>query len=294
MLIHHWPKPENPPRVLVLGGNGFLGRAMRAALGKAGIATLAPPRSGLDLTADDAGERTAAMLQTTDAVLMLAALTPDRGRGLALFMQNMKMAAGICAAMQKVRPAHVVYVSSDAVYPADVARITEETCAQPPDLYGVMHLAREVMLKTEVQAPLAVLRPTLVYGADDPHNSYGPNRLRRMARKDGRISLFGQGEEKRDHILIDDVAELIRLTLCHRSSGTLNLATGRSISYAELTHKVAALFEGPIEIVGTPRQNPVKHRHFEVVALHKAFPAFTFTPLEAGLAKAHREMLEQA
>jgi UDP-glucose 4-epimerase len=294
MLIHDWPKPENPARVLVLGGGGFLGRAVQAALDEAGIPTVAPPRSELDLTADGASERVAAMLQATDTVLMLAALTPDKGRGLAPFMQNLKMAAGVCAAMQTVRPAHVVYVSSDAVYPVDVARITEETCAQPTDLYGVMHLAREVMLKTEVHAPVAVLRPTLVYGADDPHNSYGPNRLRRMARKDRRISLFGQGEEVRDHILIDDVAALIRLTLCHRSSGTLNLATGRSISYAELAHKVAVLFGGPIEIVGTPRQSPVRHRHFDVVALHKAFPAFTFTPLDVGLAKAYREMLEQA
>jgi len=293
MLTHHWPKPENPSRVLVLGGGGFLGRAVRAALAEAGILTVAPTRSELDLAADHAGERAAALLQATDAVLMLAALTPDKGRGLDPFMQNMRMAAAACAAMQKVRPAHVVYVSSDAVYPIDTARITEETGAQPADLYGVMHLAREVMAKTEVQAPVAVLRPTLVYGADDPHNSYGPNRLRRMARKDARITLFGQGEEMRDHILVDDVAELIRLTLCHRSSGTLNLATGRSISYADLARKVAGLFEGRVDIAGTPRQSPVKHRHFDVVALHKAFPAFTFTPLEAGLAKAHREMLEQ-
>jgi UDP-glucose 4-epimerase len=294
MLTHQSPKPENPSRVLVLGGGGFLGRAVRAALDGAGISSAAPLRPELDLTADDASDRVAAMLQPSDAVLILAAVTPDKGRGLGPFMQNLKMAAIMCAAMQKVRPAHVVYVSSDAVYPADPARITEETCAQPPDLYGMMHLAREVMLKTEVQAPLAVLRPTLIFGAADPHNSYGPNRLRRMAQKDGRITLFGEGEEMRDHISIDDVAALIRLTLRHRSVGTLNVATGRAISYADLARKVAALFATPVEVVGTPRRNPVTHRHFDVVALHKAFPSFTFAPLDTGLAKAHREMLEQA
>ena len=294
MLTHQWPKPGNPSRVFMLGGGGFLGRAVRAALDAAGIPSVAPLRAEVDLGADDAGERVAAMLQPTDSVLMLAAVTPDKGRGLAPFMQNLKMAAAACAAMQKVRPAHVVYLSSDAVYPASAARITEETCTQPPDLYGMMHLAREVMFKTEVQAPLALLRPTLIFGAADPHNSYGPNRLRRMARKDGRITLFGQGEEMRDHILIDDVVALIRLALCHRSTGTLNVATGQSISYADLARKIAAQFERPIEIAGTPRQNLVTHRHFDVVALHKAFPSFTFTSLDAGLARAHREMLEQA
>ncbi len=293
MLVHHWLKPENPGRVIVLGGSGFLGQTVQAALGESGVLTVAPRRSELDLTADSASERLAGILQAGDTLLLLAALTPDKGRGLAPFMQNLKMAASVCAAAERVPPAHLVYVSSDAVYPVDVARVTEQTCAQPADLYGIMHLAREMMLKPSVRAPVAVLRLTMVYGAADPHNSYGPNRLRRMAHEGRRITLFGGGEEMRDHILIDDVAKLIRLTLWHRSSGTLNLATGHSISYAELARKVAALFETPVDIVGTPRQSPVTHRHFDVIALHKTFPTFTFTPLDVGLAKAHRAMLEQ-
>jgi nucleoside-diphosphate-sugar epimerase len=202
------------------------------------------------------------------------------------------MAANVCAALEKTPVAHIVYFSSDAVYPMDVARVTEASCAQPADLYGVMHLTREVMLRTSARAPVAVLRSTLVYGAGDTHNSYGPNRFRRMARTERHITLFGEGEEQRDHILVDDVAALAWQVLRHRSSGTLNLATGRSISYAELAREVAALFDGPIEVVGTPRQNPITHRHFDVTALRKAFPTFRFTLLEKGLAKAHREMLK--
>lgn len=96
----------------------------------------------------------------------------------------------------------------------------------------------------------------------------------------------------RDHIAIDDVVALLLLVLRHRSTGTINLATGRSISYADLAARVAALFPGPVEIVGTPRQSPVTHRHFAVSAMRRAFPGFVFTELEDGLAKAHREMLE--
>ena len=156
-----------------------------------------------------------------------------------------------------------------------------------------MHLAREVMIRTVAKAPVAVLRPTLVFGSTDTHNAYGPNRLRRMAQRDGRITLFGQGEEMRDHIAVDDVAALTLLVLRHLSAGTLNLATGRSISYADLAKKVAALFDKPIDIDGAPRENPITHRHFDIITLRKAFPTFAFTPLDAGLAKAHREMLEQ-
>jgi UDP-glucose 4-epimerase len=174
-----------------------------------------------------------------------------------------------------------------------VGLISEQTCAEPEDLYGMMHLAREMMVKSATKAPVAVLRTTLVYGAADTHNSYGPNRLRRMARKDGKIALFGQGEETRDHIPVDDVAGMTVLALRHRSAGTLNVATGRSISYADLAKKVAALFDKPVEIAGTARQTPITHRHFDVMNLRKAFPTFMFMSLEEGLAKAHRGMMEQ-
>ena len=285
--------PQDPARVVVVGGHGFIGGTVLAALGRAGIPALAPSSLELDLSAEGAGARLAALLRPTDALVVLAAVTPDKARGPGPFLRNLQMAASVCAALETVTPAHVVYFSSDAVYPTDVGRVTEESCAQPPDLYGMMHLAREVMLKTSAKAPVAVLRPTLVFGSADTHNSYGPNRFRRMARKEGRITLFGGGEETRDHILVDDLAALTLLVLRHRSSGTLNLATGRSVSFAELARKVAALFDRPIEIVTTPRQNPVTHRHFDITALRKAFPTFTFTALDAGLARAHREMLER-
>lgn len=293
MLIHHHPVPQDPARVIVLGGRGFIGGALLAAFERAGIPALAPSSIELDLTAEGAGGRLAVLLRPTDALVVLAALTPDKGRGISPFLKNLAMGANICGAVEQVTPAHVVYLSSDAVYPLDIGLVSETSCAQPTDLYGVMHLAREIMVQASAKAPVAVLRPTLVYGATDTHNAYGPNRLRRMAHRDGRITLFGQGEEMRDHIAVDDVAALALLVLRHGSAGTLNLATGRSISYADLARKVAALFDKPIDIDGAPRQNPITHRHFDITALRRAFPTFVFTPLDDGLAKAHREMLEQ-
>src|SRR5206468_9442920 len=103
-------------------------------------------------------------------------------------MRDLRMAEGVARALERVRPDHVVYLSSDAVYPFGSGLVTERSCAQPSDLYGMMHLARELLLGSAVGAPFVVLRPTLVYGTGDPHNSYGPNRFRRIARKDGMIT----------------------------------------------------------------------------------------------------------
>ena len=168
--------------------------------------------------------------------------------------------------------------------------MTEDTPASPQDLYGVMHYTREVMARSLVKVPLLVVRPTLVYGVDDTHNAYGPNRFRRMGHKDGKIMLFGAGEETRDHIHVDDVAALTALCLMHRSTGTLNLATGRSISFGELAHLVAAQFSEPVAIDPTKRASPITHRHYDVTNLIKAFPSFRFIPLEEGIPRVHREM----
>ena len=173
--------------------------------------------------------------------------------------------------------------------------VNADSPADPSDLYGAMHRTREIMFAASAgDAPLAILRPTLLYGAGDPHNSYGPNRFRRQAAKDGKITFGGEGEETRDHLFVEDAAALVVALLRHGSAGLLNLASGRSASFREIAELVAARFDRPIMLQGTPRQAPVTHRSFDVTALHKAFPEFVCTPLEDGLARAHREITETA
>ncbi len=288
MLTHQNAEPKAPSRVVVLGPNGFIGRRLVAHFQGQGIPVASMGRDKVDLAAEDAAERLAAELQADDTIVFLSALTPDKGRGIPPFLANLRMAAAVCAAIERQPVGHVVYISSDAVYPFRSGLVNEESCAEPTDLYAAMHIARELMVKQAVKAPVAILRPTLVYGAGDTHNSYGPNRFRRMAR-DGKITLFGEGEETRDHIFVDDVSALIGLVALHRSAGTLNLATGHSSSFGDLARRVAALFPTKVDVVGTPRQNPVTYRTFDVAALNRAFPQFQFTSLEKGLAAAQRD-----
>jgi nucleoside-diphosphate-sugar epimerase len=106
-----------------------------------------------------------------------------------------------------------------------------------------------------------------------------------MAEERGKITLFGQGEEKRDHLYIEDAVGLIGLTLTHKSVGVLNLATGVSVSFMQAAQKVAELAEGKVEIECLPRNNPITHVHFDVTATLKAFPQFKFTALDEGLRK---------
>ena len=289
MIIHQNTQSQKPTRVALLGARGFIGTAIRGQIEAQGIPVIALTSAELDLAETTAADKLAALLKPSDAVVMLAALTPDKGRDIATLMKNLVIMQNVCAAIGKSGCAHLVYFSSDAVYDTAVSRVTEDTPASPQDLYGVMHYAREIMARSLAKVPVLVLRPTLIYGLGDTHNSYGPNRFRRAAQKDGKITLFGGGEETRDHIHVDDVAALTVRCLLRKSTGTLNVATGVSRSFHELAELVAKQFDNNIEIIATPRANPITQRHYGVTNLIKAFPDFRFIAPEDGIARVHKE-----
>jgi hypothetical protein len=74
-----------------------------------------------------------------------------------------------------------------------------------------------------------------------------------------------------------------------RSRGTLNIATGKVVSFRDLAERIAASVAPAVAVRGTLRQGAMPHggyRPFDVAACHQAFPDFRFTPLGDGLRKA--------
>ena len=286
MLTHLHATPVAPARVVILGANGFIPRALAASLAAQEIASVAIGSGQIDLTAPDAGPGLAALLQPGDALVMAAALTPDKGRDVATLMKNLRMAENVAAAIT-VRPvAHLVYLSSDAVYDWRQPLIAETTPPSPTDLYSTMHLAREQMLAAATAAarvPYCILRPCAVYGPGDTHNSYGPNRFARTALAEGRIKLFGSGEELRDHVLIDDVTAITGRVLHHRSTGVLNVVSGASVTFAAVAAAIAGQCGQPVAIESLPRSGPITHRHFDCTAIFHAFPGHHPTGLAEGV-----------
>lgn len=289
MLHHHNATPAAPRRAVVLGAGGFIGGAIFSTLGGAG-AVIGLGRKELNLLDERAGEQLAALLRAEDALVVVSARAPCKTP--AMMLENIRMMASVCDALANRPIAHLVYVSSDAVYADGPLPLTESSPAAPTSLHGAMHLAREQMLVASAGAtPLAILRPTLVYGAGDPHNGYGPNKFRRQANRGEAIVLFGEGEERRDHVDVDDIAAIVRLVLEHRSSGVLNIATGTVASFRALADKAVALSPRKVEIKGSRRTGPMPHngyRPFDPAATLTAFPGFRYTAIDAGLARAQQ------
>jgi nucleoside-diphosphate-sugar epimerase len=275
-----------------MGAAGFVGAELVKKLASRDISVLALSRGDIDLLKPDAGVRLAAMLRPDDVFVAAAARAPCKN--VEMLVENMKIVAALVEALTKSPIAHAVNISSDAVYADSSNPLTEESTMAPDTLHGVMHLARELAFRSEVRAPLAMLRPSLLYGAADPHNGYGPNRFRRLANEGKDILLFGEGEERRDHVLIDDVAELIVRVIERRSVGTLNIATGQVHSFREVAELAVTRAPNTVTIKGSPRIGPMPHngyRPFDSSATRAAFPDFQYTPLPEGVARAQASKL---
>lgn len=285
MLKHHFPSPTRSGRVVIVGAGGFVGKAASSRLLAHGAQVVGVAHRDIDLLSGDAAKQLASMLRRSDTLVMIAAQAPTKNN--AMLIDNLRMIAAVCTALGAVPIEHVIYVSSDAVYADADTPLTEASCANPASLHGVMHLAREIMLADACKAPLCILRPTLIYGANDPHNGYGPNRFRRVAQRGEEIVLFGEGEERRDHVYIDDVAEIIMRCVVHRSEGVLNIATGTVTSFRQIAERVAAMAPKTPSIRNTPRTVPMPHRGyraFDASSATRAFPDFRYTSMELGLA----------
>jgi nucleoside-diphosphate-sugar epimerase len=290
MLQHLNPNAALPERTVVIGAAGFLGSALMQRLQVAGAAALGLTRKDIDLTAPGAAEHLSAALKSSDAVVAVAARAPCKDLG--MMVENMLIVRAITDALGQLPVQHVVNIGSDAVYTDAPVPITELTPTAPTSLHGAMHLAREIAFTSSVKSPLALLRPTLIYGAEDPHNGYGPNRFRRLANSGQEIVLFGQGEERRDHVLVQDVAEIIFRVLQRRSKGVLNIATGQTHSFREIADLVVTRAGRNVAIKTSPRSGPMPHngyRPFDISECRAAFADFSYTPLGEGIAKAQRE-----
>jgi UDP-glucose 4-epimerase len=273
-----------PSRVVILGATGFIGRYLVDRLASAGIKTLTISSKAIDLSQTGAATRLVDLLRPSDSLVMLSSIAHRKKVDTDAFTKNMAMADTVCRALARAPCAHVIYMSSDSVYPFGDAPITEASPAAPSYLYGAMHAAREMMFRQAVPAGLLILRLTQIYGAGDTHNAYGPCRMLRSALADGRIVMFGAGEETRDHLLIDDMMAVLLRILERRTTGVLNLAGGQSTSFADLARTVAAQFNRPIDMVSVPRLLPgITHRHFDIRALRAIVPDFQPTKLSDGL-----------
>ena len=238
-------------RCFVLGGSGFIGGQLLKTLDIRGLNYVAPQSRDLELTSPDSISKLQDLYQDGDHLIILAGLNPYRGNGLGIFYKNLKIAENIQKSVnQKIH--HIIYVSSDAVYCQKERYVSDDTLPSPNTLYGAMHHCRELIFN-QTANNLAIVRPTMVFGRNDPHNAYGPNRFLRSSKEKKEIVLFGRGEELRDYIEVNELANILVDISKSKSSSIFNLVSGKSHSFYKLAELIRA-YRPYTQVVFKPRE----------------------------------------
>ncbi|MDX2132108.1 MAG: NAD-dependent epimerase/dehydratase family protein [Planctomycetota bacterium] len=259
-------------RILLTGGSGFLGRAVRHALNLRGVpahAILAPTRGACDLTRQDQAERlVGACFEGRGPTLILhlagfvGGLGANRQWPSRFFHDNLVMTLHLveaCRAAGLLGGLTFVQVGTMCSYPADAPcpYREDDLWRGRPDAeiasYGVAKLATHQLLESyrlEHALRFAYVIPTGFFGPGDntnPATSHVAGALTKKyvdAARAGaaRVVNWGSGAPLRDLLYIDDAAEgLLRAAEVVSDGTPINLTGGREVSIRELAGIVAGL-----------------------------------------------------
>ena len=243
-------------KALITGSHGFIGRHMLARLVRDGWDV-----DGYDIAAGPSGDALDLFRShptTYDLVIHCAAVSPHRsaidGTPLTVGAGNLKLDAAMFSWAARTQPGRVAYISSSAVYPVSfqgrhVHRDLREDDADPSDpyhrggpdaIYGLIKLTGEQLADAYRQqgGAVTVLRPFSGYGedqsADFPFGAF----IERARRRADPFVLWGDGEQVRDWVHVDDVVGATLAAAEQEVDGPLNVCTGVGTSMEELVELI--------------------------------------------------------
>lgn len=271
MLIHKNNQEINPKRVVIFGASGFVGSAVCKDLKSINVPVLGLSSNDIDLIQDNCVGKIEKLIKDDDIILFVSAIAP--AKDIENIISNLKMVKNLKIALQNKSFSHLIYISSDAVYKDSMQKITETNCAEPSSEHGLMHLCREKVL-SNFNDKLAIVRPTLIYGLDDPHNGYGPNQFLRKIKSNENIKIFGKGEEQRDHISVENVSLIIIKVILRKSIGIINAVSGDGATFREIADYMIEKTNSKLEIIEQDRTGPMPHNGYRLFDNTKLKDAF--------------------
>lgn len=295
--------------MLVTGGSGFIGSRLVKALLDEGadltVADLNPcpePRVRTvrgDLT--DPAVRDAAVAEGTSMIVHLAAVTSvlrsmdDPVRTHAV---NVEATAGLLELARQRGVERFVLASTNAIT-GDVGSrpIDESVPPRPLTPYGATKAAGEMLLSgysASYGIAGAALRFANVYGPGMAHKDSFVPRLMRAAASGQGVQIYGDGEQLRDYVHVDDIVQAILLALRTGHTGPLVVGSGRSESVNDLVtaarsvtgaelpveHVPAKPGEMPAVVLDIARARALGYepRHTLATGLATAWPDFAPVP----------------
>lgn len=232
-------------KVLITGDEGFCGRHFRSYLEPRGDEVV-----GVDIkSASDCREFFRQSRERFDLVIHLAAIVGGResieGNPISVATDLSIDAEMFNWAVETGQP-RIIYFSSSAAYPVELQRqayrlketdIDLANVSNPDFTYGWAKLTGELLAdyaRRQAGIDIYVFRPFSGYGEDQDLSYPFPSFIKRTADGADPFEIWGDGNQVRDFIHIDDVVEAAMRAVELDIQEPINLGWGRPTSFNEL------------------------------------------------------------
>jgi GDP-L-fucose synthase len=247
-------------RVLVTGGNGFLGRVVVGLLASKGAEVVAPTHDEYDLTIPGVADAMLAKYSPSH-IVHLAARVGGIGYNLVdparLYLDNLMMGTHIIEAARAAGTEKTILLGTVCSYPKFTPvpfkeesfwdGYPEETNA-PYGIAKKAHLVHAQVNAAQYGQKFAYLIPTNLYGPGDKfHESVShviPALIKKCveAKEAGadHIDVWGTGSASREYLYVEDAAAAIVLAAeIHEGVEPINLGSDREITIRETAETIA-------------------------------------------------------
>ena len=280
-------------RILITGGAGFIGSHIAEYYqGKAEIRILDNLRSGnmrnirdldVEFIRGDVRDRVklARAMEGVDYVFHLAAMigVPESmEHPLDCVDINVNGTLMVLEEAAKAGVKKLIYASSAAVYGNNSNIIRREDMnADPDSIYAVTKLDGEHYCKIFSESgklKTVSLRYFNVFGPrQDPESAYAaaPALFSNRAIHGQKIRIFGDGEQSRDFVYVDDVVKVNAFFMENDLEGVYNVATGKTVTINELVKRILFVTDSQSEVEHLPeRPGDIRHLQASTDKLHGA------------------------
>lgn len=269
-------------RVVVTGGNGFLGSKVVQRLRDLGATVIAPRRREADLTQAGVAERLFAE-QRPSHVIHLAARVGGIGYNQVapaqLYLDNLMMGTFTIEAARATGVEKTVILGTVCSYPKFTPVPFREQSiwdGYPEETNAPYGIAKKALLvhaqvnEAQYGQRFAFVIPTNLYGPGDKfHESVShviPALIKKCVeakeRGEDKVHVWGTGTASRDYLYADDAAEAIVLAAeVHTGTEPINLGNNREVTIRETAETIARVvgFDGalvwdPTKPDGQPRR----------------------------------------
>jgi nucleoside-diphosphate-sugar epimerase len=260
-------------KVLVTGGNGYLGSFLVKALQKEGssVSILDSKKSGdknefaVDITDKDAVEKLILKIKP-EIVFHLAAIL-NRNRDFQnhdkIMQVNYTGTMNLLRAMEDIPYQNFIFASSSEIYGNNDSPFMENMTPKPTSPYSMSKIFAETgieLFSDLYKKPYTIIRIFNFFGPDMPESFFIPELFNAL--KSGKTFRMTKGEQARDFLYVNDVVQALLLSAQNsKAVGKIfNVCSGKSTTMKELalSFKTELKSKSKIEFGALPyRENEI-------------------------------------